>query len=493
MQTLESFASAQAAMAEPISHNSYQLAQQIAARLETRSGQERGASPDVAVSVYSPSTDGLNHQLRQQLLGLLTRSSSLVHGQNRGAPMLYEASHPHVVGASPHGIPYGSQGVETSNEIYLRQVSRMLRPLETEPQQGREHQVANKNSNKKVNAKLPRPRNLKRREPDDLQTNDRQNLSGRRFALFRRPFLTGAIATGAALLAVMALWQGPYGTSSALNSHLVVKSGEEKLMNDRLAANDASKPVPEPQPDGNAARPPTIPTPPPQVAVPDNAPANFGPVDPSPPPTGTVMTSQAMALAPATSSQQSVADGTAQEPQPNNSAAAIVVNPPPAPSTQLVGTTAQNEAASQTASPSRQAAKAKVASPSEKKPTQQSGLSASTPVSDTKVAPPKQKVVNAKPAPSSSATQTGAASSPFVPVLLTLKDQTSALQVFRDLQKRHPALATKTAELRSIVGPDQQNWYQVLAVPSGTQAEATELCRKLGPEGEALDCKVAAY
>jgi hypothetical protein len=82
----------------------------------------------------------------------------------------------------------------------------------------------------------------------------------------------------------------------------------------------------------------------------------------------------------------------------------------------------------------------------------------------------------------------------FAPVLVTLKDKAAALQIFDDLQKRHAAaLANKKAEFRSFVGPDGQTWYHVVAAPPVTEAEASNVCRSLGPEGEALDCAVAAY
>ena len=68
------------------------------------------------------------------------------------------------------------------------------------------------------------------------------------------------------------------------------------------------------------------------------------------------------------------------------------------------------------------------------------------------------------------------------------------MQIFGDLQHRHPAtLSNKRGELKSFVGPDGQTWYHVIAVPAVTEAEAGAICRSLGPEGEALDCTVAAY
>ena len=85
-----------------------------------------------------------------------------------------------------------------------------------------------------------------------------------------------------------------------------------------------------------------------------------------------------------------------------------------------------------------------------------------------------------------------AAAPRFAPILLTLRDGPSALQVFEDLQKRHAsALANKRAELRSFVGPDGNTWFRLIAVPAVAEAEAKKLCQALGAEGKALGCTVA--
>jgi hypothetical protein len=68
------------------------------------------------------------------------------------------------------------------------------------------------------------------------------------------------------------------------------------------------------------------------------------------------------------------------------------------------------------------------------------------------------------------------------------------LRIFKELQQRHPqALAGKTAELRSYTGPDQKPWFHVLAAPPAAKDKASELCRLLGEEGQALGCNVVTY
>lgn len=99
-----------------------------------------------------------------------------------------------------------------------------------------------------------------------------------------------------------------------------------------------------------------------------------------------------------------------------------------------------------------------------------------------------------KPAQAAPKTTGSVDSRHFTPILMSLKDKTAALQIFEDLQRRHAAaLANKRAEAASFIGPDGQLWYHVRALPAVTKAEAMEVCRALGPEGEAFDCTVAPY
>ncbi|MEZ5899110.1 MAG: hypothetical protein R3D51_06405 [Hyphomicrobiaceae bacterium] len=82
----------------------------------------------------------------------------------------------------------------------------------------------------------------------------------------------------------------------------------------------------------------------------------------------------------------------------------------------------------------------------------------------------------------------------FAPVILVLRDGKVALQIYQDLQKRHPAvLGNKTAELRSFTGTDQTTWVQLLAVPSTSKKDAEAICEQLGSEGKALGCNVVSY
>ena len=82
----------------------------------------------------------------------------------------------------------------------------------------------------------------------------------------------------------------------------------------------------------------------------------------------------------------------------------------------------------------------------------------------------------------------------FAPSILALRDGKAALQIYQDLQKRHPSvLGNKSAELRNFTGPDQTPWVQVLAVPTSSKEEAEAVCVKLGPEATALGCKVVPY
>lgn len=82
----------------------------------------------------------------------------------------------------------------------------------------------------------------------------------------------------------------------------------------------------------------------------------------------------------------------------------------------------------------------------------------------------------------------------FAPVILVLRDGKTALQIYQDLQKRHPAvLGNKTAELRSFTGTDQTPWVRLLAVPAVSQEDAEAICQQLGTEGQALGCKVVPY
>lgn len=81
----------------------------------------------------------------------------------------------------------------------------------------------------------------------------------------------------------------------------------------------------------------------------------------------------------------------------------------------------------------------------------------------------------------------------YAPALMTLRDATSALQVFIALQKRHPVLSGKVPEVRPIAGEDQTTWYQLLVGPPVTQIEAEELRRRLGPEGQTLGCTVTVH
>jgi len=82
----------------------------------------------------------------------------------------------------------------------------------------------------------------------------------------------------------------------------------------------------------------------------------------------------------------------------------------------------------------------------------------------------------------------------FAPSILALRDGKAALQIYQDLQKRHPSvLGNKSAELRNFTGSDQTPWVQVLAVPSSSKEEAEAVCVKLGPEATALGCKVVPY
>ncbi|MCB1484137.1 MAG: hypothetical protein KDJ17_04505 [Hyphomicrobiaceae bacterium] len=82
----------------------------------------------------------------------------------------------------------------------------------------------------------------------------------------------------------------------------------------------------------------------------------------------------------------------------------------------------------------------------------------------------------------------------FAPVILVLRDGKVALQIYQDLQKRHPAvLGGKTAELRSFTGTDQTPWVKLLAVPSVSKEEAEAICQQLGSEGKALGCNVVPY
>ena len=82
----------------------------------------------------------------------------------------------------------------------------------------------------------------------------------------------------------------------------------------------------------------------------------------------------------------------------------------------------------------------------------------------------------------------------FAPSILALRDGKAALQIYQDLQKRHPSvLGNKSAELRNFTGSDQTPWVQLLAVPSSSKEEAEAVCVKLGPEATALGCKVVPY
>lgn len=82
----------------------------------------------------------------------------------------------------------------------------------------------------------------------------------------------------------------------------------------------------------------------------------------------------------------------------------------------------------------------------------------------------------------------------FAPSILALRDGKAALQIYQDLQKRHPSvLGNKSAELRNFTGSDQTPWVQLLAVPSSSKEEAEAICVRLGPEAKALGCKVVPY
>ena len=82
----------------------------------------------------------------------------------------------------------------------------------------------------------------------------------------------------------------------------------------------------------------------------------------------------------------------------------------------------------------------------------------------------------------------------FAPSILALRNGKAALQIYQDLQKRHPSvLRNKSAELRSFTGSDQTPWVQLLAVPPSTKEEAEAVCVRLGPEAKALGCKVVPY
>ena len=102
-------------------------------------------------------------------------------------------------------------------------------------------------------------------------------------------------------------------------------------------------------------------------------------------------------------------------------------------------------------------------------------------------APPSQKwaVATVPSAPSAAAPR-------YASMFMTLKDGAAALQIFEDLKIRHAeVLADKRGELRSYVGSDGQTWYRVVALPAGTEVEATKICQSMGSEGHALGCTVA--
>lgn len=82
----------------------------------------------------------------------------------------------------------------------------------------------------------------------------------------------------------------------------------------------------------------------------------------------------------------------------------------------------------------------------------------------------------------------------FAAAILALRDGKAALQIYQDLQNRHPGvLGSKKGELRSFNGPDQTPWVQVLVLPPSSKEDAQAICQNLGAEGAALGCKVVSY
>jgi len=82
----------------------------------------------------------------------------------------------------------------------------------------------------------------------------------------------------------------------------------------------------------------------------------------------------------------------------------------------------------------------------------------------------------------------------FAAAILALRDGKAALQIYQDLQNRHPGvLGSKKGELRSFNGPDQTPWVQVLVLPPSSKEDAQAICQNLGAEGTALGCKVVSY
>ena len=137
------------------------------------------------------------------------------------------------------------------------------------------------------------------------------------------------------------------------------------------------------------------------------------------------------------------------------------------------------------------------------KATQNSAPKVAAKVTDTRDAKPAAKEAQRSPKASTDAKpatfKTTVKAEPaqiqnFAPSILALRNGKAALQIYQDLQKRHPSvLRNKSAELRSFTGSDQTPWVQLLAVPPSTKEEAEAVCVRLGPEAKALGCKVVPY
>lgn len=100
----------------------------------------------------------------------------------------------------------------------------------------------------------------------------------------------------------------------------------------------------------------------------------------------------------------------------------------------------------------------------------------------------------AAPPPPQKAEDSATVRARYAPSLLKVKNPAAALEVFNDLRSRHGVvLSGKSAELRTVIAADNETWYQVLAVPAGTERQAADICRQLGEEGKALGCSVMTY
>jgi hypothetical protein len=160
--------------------------------------------------------------------------------------------------------------------------------------------------------------------------------------------------------------------------------------------------------------------------------------------------------------------------------------PAHAPPKPLVAARAVEEAPDPAQEPKPRPPKAMAKKPAPAEP--QSDRSASLPAA-------KREATTAQPAwKTAVVTPPAAPVGRYVPMLIELKDASAAKEIFADLQQRHPAvLSNKTAEIKSFTGSDGETWYHVVVLPVASEAEAIALCRSLGSEGEALDCRATPY